>query len=143
MKLLLLNTSEGLKPCYDADFEEKKKLRLGETYSAEIKLARNIDFHRKYFKLINLAWEYQNEKRQAHFKTVENFRKYIEVAAGHSELFYSPRLKDWVEIPKSISFEKMDNAEFQDLYERVKNVLFSVFLTHITEAEFMKDLIKF
>lgn len=143
MKLFLLNTSEGLKPCYDSDFDEKKKLKLGKTYSAEIKLVRNIDFHRKYFKLINLAWEYQNEARQAHFKNVDNFRKYVEVSVGYSDLFYHPKLKEWVEIPKSIAFEKIDNSEFQNLYEAVKNVLFTVFLKHITEEEFMRELVNF
>ena len=61
MKIKLLNTSVGLKPLYDEDFEEKKKLKIGEVYEATIKRPRNLSFHRKYFGLINLAWEYQNE----------------------------------------------------------------------------------
>jgi len=55
MELYLLNTSEGLKPCYDKDYDEKKKLKIGATYKAKITLARNVQFHRKYFSLINLA----------------------------------------------------------------------------------------
>ena len=141
--MYLLNTLVGLKPIYDEDYFEKKKLKVGETYLAEIKLVRNLEFHQKYFKIISISWQYQTENRQFHFKTIENFRKYIEVAAGHSELFYSPKLKDWVEIPKSISFEKMDNAEFEDLYNRVKDVLFATFLKHISEDEFMKNLSNF
>lgn len=55
MKIKLLNTSVGLKPLYDEDFEEKKKLKIGEVYEATIKRPRNLSFHRKYFGLINLA----------------------------------------------------------------------------------------
>lgn len=143
MEILLLNTLEGLKPCYDADFDEKKKLKLGSTYKANIKLYRNIDFHRKYFKLINLAWEYQNEAEQRHFKTVDGFRKTVEVASGHCETYYNKDLKSWIDAPKSIAFDKMDNAEFQDLYSRVKEVLFTVFLKNVSEEEFMKNLVNF
>lgn len=134
---------EGLVPLYDDDFLEKRKLKLGEVYTAEIKLMRNVDFHRKYFKLIAIAWEYSTEKQQAFIKTKENFRKYLEVTAGHCDLFYSKKVGDWVEIPKSISFESMDNSEFEDLYNRVKDVLFLTFLKHISEDEFMKNLSNF
>jgi hypothetical protein len=58
MKLFLQNTTHGLIPCYDADYDEKKKLKAGKVYKVEIKLARNYDFHKKYFALINCAWEY-------------------------------------------------------------------------------------
>lgn len=139
MKLLLLNTPTGLKPLYDADFEEKRKLRLGEVYQAEIKMARNLQFHRKYFALINTAWEYLNEATTAHFGgNIETFRKCVEVAAGHCDKAYHLATKSWIEVPKSIAFNKMDEAAFADLYERVKDVLFRVFLRDIDEQEFIR-----
>ena len=51
MILLLKNTVEGLKPLYDDDYEEKRKLKIGEVYKADIKpmKPRNLQFHRKYF----------------------------------------------------------------------------------------------
>ncbi len=144
MKLLLLNTTEGLKPCYDEDYDNKKKLKLGVVYQAEIKKARNVEFHRKYFKLINLSWEYQNEGVVKHFKNnVDLFRKTVEMSAGHCDTIYSITRSEWIETPKSISFDKMDEIEFQTLYENVKDVLFSVFLKKISEEEFMKNLVNF
>lgn len=144
MELYLLNTASGLRPCYDSDYDEKRKLKLGKIYKAKITLARNIDFHRKYFALINCAWSYQNEKTTAHFKeSVECFRKTVEIAAGHCDTAYSISRKEWIEIPKSIAFDKMDEAEFMDLYERVKDVLFSVFLRGISEYDFMRNLSNF
>jgi hypothetical protein len=144
MKIKLLNTVSGLKPLYDSDYDEKKKLKIGEVYEATIRLQRNLQFHRKYFGLINCAWEYQNERVIEHFKhNIELFRKTVEVAAGWCEPVYSIARKEWIEVPKSISFDKMDEDEFQNLYERVKDVLFKYFLKNISVEEFEKNLINF
>lgn len=144
MKIKLLNTPSGLKPMYDEDYEEKKKLKIGEVYEATINRPRNLSFHRKYFSLINLAWEYQNERAIEHFHhNIKLFRKTVEVAAGWCEPIYSIDRKEWVEVPKSISFDKMDADEFEQLYERVKDVLFKYFLRHISVEEFEKNLINF
>lgn len=144
MKINLQNTARGLIPLYDDDYEEKRKLKIGEVYTAEIRLARNYQFHRKYFALIHCAWEYQNEKVQEHFHNLkENFRKTIQIAAGHCDTYYSIARKEWIEESKSISFEKMEEAEFQELYNRVKDVLFMHFLKHISEEEFMRNLANF
>jgi hypothetical protein len=87
------------------------------------------------------AWAYQNEKRQTFFKTFDNFRKAVELSAGSFDLVYSIEQKEWVQTHKSISFGSMDESEFQELYERVKDVLFDIFLTHITQEEFEKVLL--
>lgn len=144
MKINLQNTARGLIPLYDDDYEEKRKLKIGEVYTAEIRLARNYQFHRKYFALIHCAWEYQNERVQEHFhNSKESFRKTVQIAAGHCDTYYSIARKEWVEESKSISFEKMEEAEFKELYNRVKDVLFTHFLKNISEAEFMKNLANF
>ena len=144
MKLHVLNTSQGLVPLYDDDYEEKRKLKIGEKYSVEIKKARNVRFHRLYFALINCAWEYLNEAQSEFFhnnKTV--FRKSLEVSAGHCDKVFSFKLKDWVDIPKSISFDKMSEFEFRELYERVKDVIFNTILRTISVEEFESNLINF
>jgi len=70
-------------------------------------------------------------------------RKTVEISAGHCEMVYSISRKEWIETPKSISFESMDELAFQDLYDKVKDVLFSVFLKNISEEEFMQNLVNF
>ena len=143
MKLLVINTPRGLVPLGDDDYEQKRKLKLGETYSVEVKVVRNVDFHRKYFALIAYAWEFLNEQETERFKTKENFRKYIEIAAGHCDVIFHPRLQEFVEIPKSIAFAKMDNTAFSDLYGRVKDVIFSIIGDRVTQEEFERLLIDF
>ena len=143
MKLLVINTPRGLVPLGDDDYEQKRKLKLGETYSVEIKVVRNVDFHRKYFALIAYAWEFLDEQETERFKDKENFRKYIEIAAGHCDVIFHPRLQEFVEIPKSIAFAKMDNTAFSDLYGRVKDVIFSIIGDRVTQEEFERLLIDF
>mgnify|MGYP002520424615 CR=1 FL=1 len=144
MELNLLNTAGGLVPCDDNDYEEKRKLKVGQIYKATIKLNRNYRLHRKYFALINYAWAYQNERQTTFFKgSVEIFRKTMEMAAGHCERVYSIEHKEWRDIPKSIAFDKMDEAEFRDLYERVKDVLFATALRGVNEEEFLDALANF
>lgn len=143
MRLLVVNTPRGLVPFGDDDYDQKKKLKVGETYNVEIKVARNVDFHRKYFALISYAWEFLNEKEVERFRDKDNFRKYVEIAAGHCEVIYHPRLQEFVEIPKSISFGSMDNTGFSDLYNRVKDVIFSMIGGRVSESEFERLLLDF
>lgn len=143
MKLYLQNTSRGLVPCEDGDYELKKKLKLGEIYLADIKIPRNYDFLRKYFALLDCAWEYLTEKQQEFIKSKECFRSTLQIAAGYGKPYYSFKRKEWLEESKSIAFDSMPEEEFSQLYESVKNVLFATFLRNISQEEFEKNLINF
>lgn len=143
MKLNLLNTPSGLKPLYDEDYEEKRKLKLGVVYSAEIRIPRNYQFHKKFFALLNTAWAYLPERTQKGFRSVDGFRQYLTVAAGHYDTFFSPSRKEFVEIPKSISFGSMSEEEFEELYENVYRVIFSIIGKYVNEEEFKTNLANF
>ena len=141
MKLRLVNTSDGFRCHSDEDYELKRKLKLGKVYEVTIKECRNIRFHRLYFALIHCAWEYLTEKQQTFFHDdVEAFRKCVEVSAGHYELIYSVDRKEWIEQAKSIAFDKLSESDFSELYERVKDVLYNIFLTSVNKEEFENQL---
>lgn len=141
MKLHLINTAQGfLIPESDVDYDEKRHLKIGETYCADIKLVRNSEFHRKYFKMISVAWNCLPLHMQYFFHSSEGLRKYSEVAAGYSEPFFSSKLGEWVDAPRSIAFDKMDQAEFENLYTDVRRVLDAILAKYITQEEFDKFL---
>ena len=131
MKLFLQNTAVGLVPLYDSDFDEKRKLKPGQVYQAEIKVVRNISFHRKMFSMLNTAWALLPERTQNGFRSFEGFRAHLLVAAGFYELYFHPRLKEYVEVPKSMSFASMDDAEFSECYNRVKDVIWGILSTRV------------
>lgn len=145
MRLLVQNTALGLVPLYDDGFDEKRKLKVGQVYQADIKVVRNINFHRKMWAMLNTAWALLPEKTQNGFRSFEGFRSYLLVAAGFYDTYFSPRLKEFVEVPKSMSFASMDDAEFSDCYEAIKNVIWSILSSRvsITQEVFEQYLANF
>lgn len=143
MELYLQNTTHGLIPLYDDDYEEKRRLKIGEVYKVSIKKARNYEFHKKYFALIKCSWEYLNEKQQRFFGSINSFRKAVQIAAGFYEPVFNIKKREWTQESKSISFDKMDEYEFRELYDRSKDVIFEVFLHWLSIEEFDKELINF
>lgn len=143
MKLDLICTAKGLIPVGDDSYDEKRKLKIGTIYQAEIKVPRNYKFLKKAFALLNAAWELMDERQQASWRSKEGFRAYITVASGYYDVYFNPRLREFCEIPKSWGFDNMDEAAFSDLYERMKDVIFSVLGDRITEEIFEQVLSNF
>ena len=143
MELNLLNTAHGLVPLYDDDFDEKKKLRVGQVYRANVKIPRNYRFHKKAFALLNAAWSLMDERKQASWRSRDGFRAYLTVAAGYYDLYYNPRLQDFVEQPRSWSFDSMGEDEFNGLYERMKDVIYAVLGEKVTKEVFERVLSNF
>lgn len=130
-------------PCYDDDYESKKRLKIGTVYKCEIKEYRNYDFFKKYHALISCAFEFLTEQQKEFIHSKENFRKTLQIAAGWSDTYYSIQRKEWVEESKSISFSAMSEDEFQQLYDNVRNILFSTFLTKVSQDDFNRELLNF
>lgn len=143
MKINLLNTAHGLVPLYDEDYDEKRKLKLGQVYQADVRIQRNYKFLRKAFALLNAAWELMNEREQAGWRSKEGFRQYLTVTAGHYDVYYNRRLQTWVETPRSWSFDSMTEDEFSSLYDRMKDVIYGVLGDKVTEEVFESVLSNF
>jgi len=116
-KINLLNTATGLKPLYDEDYEEKKKLKIGRIYRSDITEPRNIKFHRKFFSLIKLG--HDNTKLEMPF---EAYRALMLMKAGYVDVYELPDGKKMA-LPQSISFANMDNTKFEKAYYAVLNVV--------------------
>lgn len=112
MEIYLRNTLNGLIPLYPSDFDEKRKLKLGQDYKADIIFPRNIGFHKKFFALINIGFE--NTKLDMSIKA---YRHYIVIKAGFFTAYSTPNGMFYE--PDSISFSNMQQDEFQDVYSRV------------------------
>lgn len=136
MKLFVVKSLSGtIKPAYDSDYESLKKMKAGEVYECEIKMPRNVRFHRKFFALINLV--YQNQEI---YTSIEHLRKDLIIASGHYETRFN---FEGVEITeaKSISFAKMDEAEFNDLYSSVVDTICKHF--HFDKTELVNEVAQY
>ena len=112
MRLLCENRIQGLVPLYPSDFDDKRKLRLGETYQVEVTNPRNVGFHKKFFAMLNVGHE--NTSLDMPFET---YRKYMIVKAGFFTAYQTP--KGIYYDPNSISFASMSQDEFEEVYSRV------------------------
>jgi len=116
MEIYLRNTINGLIPLYPSDFDEKRKLKLGQDYKANITNPRNYEFHKKFFALMNIGHE--NTSLEMPFDT---YRRYIIQKAGYFKSYATP--KGVYFEADSISFASMSQDKFEELYSRVIDVI--------------------
>ena len=116
MKFFAQIVNNKLLPEYPGDYDNLKKLKPGVTYLFELKQPRNIDFHRKFFALLNLTFE-----NQEHFNNLDEMRAWLIMKAGYYKLVITPTGEMFQ--PLSISFSSMDNIEFSKLYSSVLDII--------------------
>jgi hypothetical protein len=131
MKIALIKSFNGLKAAYNSDLENLKKLKEGVIYEVNIKKPRNLMFHRKFFALINLVFENQEV-----FDNSEDLRYYLIMKAGFYKKVKTPDGEMF--IPKSLKFDKMDNVEFEEVYNGVIKVIEKELL--ITKQDILENI---
>jgi len=137
MKFLVKKTIYGLVPVFNSDHEKLKesKLKIGEVYEVDIKKKRNYQFHKKYFALLNLCFE-----NQEHFELFDDLRDYVTVKSGYYRKITMPNGYEDIK-PKSISFAKMDEIEFDDLYQKTITVVCN--FIGIEKEELLNEILNF
>lgn len=104
-------------------------LEPGEFALIEFIFPRNPKYHRKFFALLNYAFEAWEPDRQRKTykgrpvqKNFERFRKDVLIQAGFYDQTFD--LNGNMELEaQSISFAKMDDAEFERVYSAVVDVI--------------------
>jgi hypothetical protein len=134
MILYCKNTTSGLVPLYPADWEERRKLKIGKEYRVEVKHPRNYQFHKKFFALVNLAHE--NYETDMPFDT---FRRWLIMRAGFVKAFSTDRGTFYD--AESISFANMNQVQFEEVYNRVLNIVIK--LLQLTEDDITDNLLNF
>lgn len=124
MEFNLIKTLNGtFKLAFDSDFEKTKQIPLNVPFEVKYTKKRNAKFHRKFFALVNLC--YQNQEQYNNF---EHLRKELIICAGHYDLIFDLETGQQKKEAQSISFAKMDETEFSKLYTDVLNVICDKFL---------------
>jgi len=118
MKITLIKTLNGtFKLAYNSDYELAKKVPLNEPIVFEWSKPRNLKFHKKFFALLNMVYENQEQ-----YNNIEHLRKDLTISAGYYDLRYNIEGVE-VQEAKSISFASMDDVEFSELYNRIVDVV--------------------
>ena len=116
-------------PAYPSDKDVMDSIPVGKIVKARITRDRNVGFHRKFFALLNVAYENLPEDYNMSF---DNFREELIKKAGYYESYKNFK---GVEVykAKSISFSNMDQGEFEELYSKVLDVILK--LLNVSEKE--------
>lgn len=143
MKILCRVTDIGLMPMYDSDYDEKKKLRVGDTVLCDIKRPRNYEFHKKFFALIRLTFENLPEHlhNSLHIYSEEDMLLSLKIDLGLcTTVRYGFRevIKE-----KSISFSAMDETEFQRFYSRSIDMILHRYLRGTDRQALIEEIERF
>ena len=137
MEIHLVRTSTGLRPYSDDDYEEMKKIKVGAIVKANIVRPRNVKFHRKFFSLIRAAWDCRTEQQRINLRSVDTFREQLLITSGFSEPLYDLNGQKFLEKAKCMSFAKMDEPAFNEVYSKVLDTILTVMVANgVTEDEF-------
>lgn len=125
------------------DFKKSLKLKEGDWISIKTWKSRNIFFHRKFFALLNTTIYFMPEDdKYFRFKNIDFLRKELMIMIGNVDIHITMD-GDQVLIPKSISFENMDEEEFQRIYTLSVDAVLKYFLHQISKAQFEKHILAF
>ena len=100
-----------IKPVSGNDADELRKMKQNTQYKFDVKQPRNPRFHRLFMALMQLG--YANQEQYNNF---DHYRKVMIMKAGYYETIETSKGTIW--LPLSISFDKMDESEFNEVYEK-------------------------
>ena len=150
MKAFFIKANNALHPASFNDQEILKHFKTGQPVSVELKRVRNYEFHKKWFALVGLAFDYWEPPDDGYGsawkekivieKNFERFRKDITIKAGYFEATY--RLNGDVRIEaKSISFASMSEDEFEELYANTIDVIIKNIMTQY-DGDMLRSLVE-
>lgn len=122
-ELRLTRTLRGFEPSDDESREAIKALKIGVPVKCEVRIARDSSRMRYYWGLVGVILDNTD-----HFASKEEVSDSIKLAIGHVDMVQVYDGEKWhiTRTPKSISFAKLTEPEFQDFIKRAEAYACSV-----------------
>jgi len=136
-------TDMGLVPLYGSDYDEKKKLRVGDKVICSIKRARNYQFHKKFFALLRLTYDNLPEMVQEKLgiRSEHDLLDWLKIELG---MFSTYKVNCSIVLKMdSISFSAMDEDEFEAFYKRCISVILNHYLLNVPEDVIREEIEQF
>ncbi len=123
-EVAFIKTQFGMHPENEETGSIVAKLKLGDVIQGNFSKMRNPAFHRKFMAMVRLGFEmweteFENDRIERDFT---EFRKWITVKAGFYYVVGYPDGSVRVRA-KSLSWSKMDDLEFERVYNGVLNAM--------------------
>lgn len=143
MEVFLTKTMSGSFIPMDQDLEAFKRFKAGSIIRCDIKEMRNGKFFRKWWALVKVAFDlWTDTMPNVNYKGVEiepsfdRFRKDLTVLSGYYDPVFNVRGEVRME-PKSLQWSKMNESEFNELYQKTLTTIVNKIIPHrkMTEEE--------
>ena len=135
MEIILQKLNGALHPINDIERKKLESFKHAEGVRVKMTRVRNYQFLKKYFALLNLAFDYwEPPDNLVGEKNFERFRKDIIILAGYYEQYVRVDGSTRVE-PKSIAFGSMSEDDFADLYTKTIDAIIKHVLPQFTGDE--------
>lgn len=123
--IYMIRTATGLTPADQNEWEELagNRIKLGSECKCVITVPRNLEYHRKFFAMLNEAFDMQDK-----YTNKKHWRSAVLIAAGHCTMIINHEGKVNY-IPESISFAKCDETEFQKIFNNAIQAIVDHWLT--------------
>ncbi len=129
-------TQAGLVPKPERWEEYEEALAIGEEYMVEVKKKRSVGNHRRFWAFLKIVFDMQEL-----YDTKEDLRTEIKLRCGHYEEHLNVK-GDIMYIPKSMSFEDMDEVEFKEFFNKAIDVALRYFCPKDLKAEELNVMIE-
>jgi len=111
------------------DYELMRSWRVGDVVKTKMSKPRNGKHHRKAFALFNFIFENQDK-----YKSLEDLLVEIKLKAGHYKEHITTK-GEMIYVPKSISFSKMEQDEFDVFYNKSIDIALQHFMQGMSEHQ--------
>lgn len=138
MKGVFTRTIGGLRPADDAAEKILAKQPIGRDVLVDVSRPRSLPQMRLYWSVLALVWENLPERVQAAFPSVEVFEDYLCIRVGHAHLINSKA--GLVPVPKSVSFAKADQDQFNDVLEKIINLVCGEIIPGLNKRDLMAEV---
>jgi len=146
--MIFKRTQGGLEPLDTEAHKLMNETSGGEAVAFDkVIKPRNVKFHRKYFALLNFAFEHwepgelSGKQYGRPEKNFERFRNDLTILSGHYKQTIRTDNTLMIEA-KSISFASMNKEQFEELYSNTINVILKRILTNYNKEQLDKVIIE-
>lgn len=141
MKLFMQRQKGVLVPTDEAGMRVMAKIKQGAIVTVEVRQSRNIQHHRLYWALVHKVHENLPEDRARLYPTPGTLHEAIKVSVGLRTEFTMAN-GQVVFIPGSIAFEKFDQLQFSEFYDRVCTAIAKYFIPGIDEESLRAEVLE-
>ncbi len=108
------------------------QLNPNQIVKIKISVPRNYENHKRFFSFLNTTFE-----MQSHFETPEHYRRWLVMKAGYYSTCVAPN-GNTMFFADSISFDKMDETTFRELFSECINIFLKNLGKDMTKDDLMK-----